>query len=115
MIKRLLTIDRKRHAFLFAVALVVAWVRNVIQYRRFTFDTAWELFGFWFVHYIGIALCGVVYFVALQGARRHLLDTFDSSGETKPNDALVQFFLAVLVIAVAAFLLVFWPHNLVED
>jgi hypothetical protein len=39
----------------------------------------------------------------------------DAEREISVHDAMVQFFLAALVIAVAAFFLYFWPHGIGDE
>jgi hypothetical protein len=42
--------------------LCVAYVRHAIQYRRYSWDSVLEFFGWWFIHYVAVILVvGVAY------------------------------------------------------
>jgi hypothetical protein len=62
-----LSFKGRRDLLIVFTGLVVAFVRNVVQYRRYTFDGGWDFFGSWFVHYLAVAL-GMVLFSATSSS-----------------------------------------------
>lgn len=102
------TAARQRTAFSVLTALVVAIVRNTIQYGEYWFSSFWMFLGMWFVHYVAIMLVAAVYFVALDSLRSRLLP---GRSKASVEDALVQFCLAIVISSIAIFVLYHWPDS----
>jgi hypothetical protein len=52
--------DIRRNILLAISGLVVANVRNVIQYGEFAIGSVWYFLGTWLIHYLAIGVIGAV-------------------------------------------------------
>lgn len=110
----LFTFVRRRNGLLIGTGLVVAYVRNFLQYHRYAFGSWWEFLGFWFLHYIAILLVGAIFYACLDGAQRFFVGEGDNK-DVSLSVALVYFCVAVLIISVAVFILAHWPTSASEE
>ena len=98
--------DRRRQAFFLLTGLIVTFVRNNIQYSRYSFASVWEFLGLWFVHYLAVLLVGVFFYVVLEPTRTFLLP---QRSKISSEEALVNFGLAVLLCSIVIFVLAHMP------
>jgi uncharacterized membrane protein HdeD (DUF308 family) len=98
----------RRHVLLGLTGLVVAYVRRVVQYHQYSWDSIWQLLSWWFIHYIAIALlAGVAYFF-IRRTEGFFFGPDRARPELQIDDVLVHVSIIVLVAAIAVFLLAHW-------
>jgi len=95
-------------------ALVLAYVRNYVQYHRYSFVSVWEFLGFWFVHYVAVGLVGAVFYALLQSMENLVLGRADDRPPPSMDQAIVHFCTAILLASLAIFLIAHWPAGYSE-
>jgi hypothetical protein len=56
---------------LFALTgLVVAYVRNVLQYGHYSWDSIDQFLVSWFVHYLAVGLVAAISYACIKGTER---------------------------------------------
>ena len=87
----------------------VAYVRNYLQYRRYSFESLWEFAGFWFVHYLAIALMSTLFYAFLSSVENWALGRVNGRTPTSMDAAIVHFCFALLLCSLAVFIVAHWP------
>ena len=95
--------------------LVVGYVRLNVQYHRHRFDSFLEFAGFWFVHYIAVALVGALFYASLRPMMRRFHGALTNDKAPSIDDVLIMWCLAVLLCAVAVFATAHWPAGDIES
>lgn len=104
----------RRNVLLAATGLVVAFVRNYLQHHQYSFESAWEFLGFWFVHYLAVELLGTIFYGLSSWADRAIIGITKTDPGLSVEEGLVYFSLAILVCSVAVFFIAHWPAGLAE-
>ena len=99
-----------RHGLFAAASFAFAYARNVYDHGQYGWDSVAEFLMTWALSYLALALAGAAYLVVLAVARTHLL----ANREIEPQDVLVYFYLAVVVLCGFGLLLAGWPSPHVE-
>lgn len=85
--------------------LMVAYVRRVLQYHQYSWDSALDFLGWWFLHYVAVVLIlGIAY--AITQANENLL--FDRNAESRQlslEDSVIYGSVVVIVAAISIFIL----------
>lgn len=100
------TPNNRRTAFYVFVAFVVSYIRYVIQYGEYWYNTVSMVFVMWFVHYIVLMIGAGIYSVVLSSWRAGLVP---NRAKLDTDDVFVQFCAAALIIAVAIFVFYHFP------
>lgn len=92
-------------ALLFLTSLIVTWVRNYFMYGRFRGDRfaeepVWGFMGWWFFHYIALAVAMILFFALLGPVENLILGRSNNRTRLPMDNALVYFCLAVIVCSV---------------
>jgi len=98
---------RKRHLLLLFTALVVAYVRNVIQYGSYSWDSLLDFFAFWVVHYFAVAIVGLIGILIIKSWEQFFLGYKEGEGLTL-EDGLVYCCMFILASAVFIFFMAHW-------
>ena len=101
------SVERRRAAFLVLTAFVIAYVRNTIQYGKYGIQPYADFLILWFIHYVALLITAGLYWVLLNSVRRKLLP---GRGNVEAEDAILQFFVAILIGSIAIFVLYHWPE-----
>jgi hypothetical protein len=102
----------RRNILLAATGLVVAYVRTVLQYHRYSWETVSEFLVSWFIHYIGVGLlAAIAYGVIKANEKRFLSGRNSSPGGLGMDEAFVYIPLTIIVCAIAIFVLAHWPST----
>lgn len=96
-----------RNVLYVVTALAFSYVRNILQYGRYTWGSIFEFAATWFVHYLALLLAGGVFYVVLTVVGKRFVDEKEVGTDT----ALVHFCLAVLVICALAFVVMHFPSS----
>lgn len=99
-----------RHGLFAAASFAFAYARNVYDHGQYGWDSVAEFLMTWALSYLALALAGAAYLVVLAAAKTHLL----ANREIEPQDVLVYFYLAVVVLCGFGLLLAGWPSPHVE-
>jgi hypothetical protein len=90
-----------------AASLAAAQARHGLQY-----GWAWDSFGslmmWWLAHFIALILLTVAVSVAIHRTRSFFLGA--ASGAPSDDEVMFHIWMTVLVAAVFAVVLMFWPH-----
>ncbi|MGQ0836181.1 MAG: hypothetical protein ACT4O5_14930 [Gammaproteobacteria bacterium] len=95
--------------------LVVAYVRNYLQYHRYSFESIGEFIGFWLVHYLAIGLLGALFYAWLGPLQQLVLGRELGGKEPTLDSAIVSWCWALLLCAIALFVLAHWPAGYAES
>ena len=89
--------------------LVVAYIRNVLQYHRYSWDSLWEFLGWWFIHYIAVILVVGITYAFTRGKPSLLLGTHESLHKLTLEEGMIYGSILVIVAAIAILLIAHWP------
>jgi hypothetical protein len=103
-----LSLSAKRNILLALTGLVVAYVRQVVQYHQYSWESVTQFFAFWFVHYIGIALLAALAYFFLNRTRVFFFGPDPARPPLDIDAALIYVSIVVLVAPVAIFVLAHW-------
>ncbi len=107
--------NAKSQLLLAITGLVIAFVRNFLQYQRYSFDSIWEFVGFWLLHYMAIGFLGAVFYACLGPVRRIVLGGDTGGVWPRIDEAIASWCLALLLCAAAVFVLAHWPAGLADS
>jgi hypothetical protein len=101
----------RRQILLVATALVVCYVRHIVQYGRRPWAAGLGLFlASWFVHYLAVLLmCGLVLLVSLKSDSFFLPSRPERTVGERIEDTAVQVCITLVVAAVLVWFVYFWP------
>ena len=105
---KLISFDAKRNLLLALTGLVVAFVRNNIQYGRLIWDSLWEFLGFWLAHQVAVMIVMVAAYVGIKQMERFFFGYRENEGMTT-NEARVYIPMVILICAVCIFLIAHLP------
>lgn len=106
--------NARRNILLVTTGLVVAYVRNFLQYHRYSFDSLLEFVGFWLLHYLVVGLLGALCYGLFHWGDRFILGREESDKGLSVDEGLVYFCIAVIVCSVAVFVIAHWPAGMSE-
>jgi len=92
----------KRNLLLWFTALVVSWVRNVIQYGSYSWNSLWEFLSFWVAHWLAVVIVMAIALGCIKGTERFFLGCKEGEGLTV-DKGLVYISMVILVSAVFIF------------
>ena len=101
----------RRWSLLTITALVVAYVRNFIQYRQYYWESTTQFLISWFLYYFAIAiLIGISYaFISTKAA--YFLEGEKESRKISFEEAMVYVSLILLTAALLMFFVAHWPPS----
>lgn len=103
-----MSFDKKKNLLLVLTALIVAFVRNNIQYDRLIWDSLWEFLGFWLIHYFGVAIVVIIAFACIKQMEGFFFGYRENQGITI-DKALVYIPIVILISAVCIFVIAHLP------
>ncbi len=83
--------------------LMTAYVRRVLQYHQYSWDSALDFFGWWFIHYIAVILVIGITHAIVQASEVWLLDRNTASRKLSLEDSVI--YGSVMFIVAAVFIL----------
>jgi len=90
--------ETRRNVLLVFSGLVVANVRNLIQYGEFAISSVWYFLGTWLIHYFVIGLIGAAAYAIYSSGRRKYV----YSGDGKEAVSAGEFLYILSIIAILA-------------
>jgi hypothetical protein len=88
--------------------LAVTYVRNIVQYRRYSWDSWLEFGATWLVHYIAILLIIAVAYGITRGRHSLLAGRSETLRQLTLEDAIILASILVLITSAAVFVLAHW-------
>jgi hypothetical protein len=88
--------------------LVVAYVRNILQYHQYSWDSWLEFLVTWFVHYIAVLLIAGVAYAFTRGKETLLLGRSETLRHMTVEEAIIFGSVLAIVAAAAILMLVHW-------
>jgi len=101
----------KRNGLLIITGLVVAYVRRVIQYGNYSWDSVVQLLGWWLLHYLAVGLVAAVAYGCIKGTEKFFFGYESGEKGLGVDEALVYISVVILVAAVAVFFIAHWPAS----
>ena len=98
------TSNSRANVFAATSALVATFVRNIIQYHRYSWGSFEEFLGTWIVHYIAIVLCAGIAFAIAKSNVSSRLGASDNLRNMEVDDALVFGSLFILTASALMFI-----------
>ena len=90
--------ETRRNGLLILSGLVVANVRNLIQYGEFALSSIWYFLGTWLIHYFAVALIGAgAYAIYSSGPSKYVY-----GADGKDAVSVGEFLYIVSIIAIIA-------------
>ena len=90
-------------------ALAVSYVRQILQYRAYSWDSFGDFALFWFIHYIGVWLLVAISFAFIKTWEKFFLGDTPEYHKLDVDEAMYYVTATILVTAVVVFLLAHWP------
>jgi hypothetical protein len=90
-------------------SLLVTFVRNLLQYHRYSFESIGEFFFTWLAHYIAIGLVGALFYAFLGPVQKLVLGAPQDGRQPSMASAVVSWCLAVILLALLTLVLANWP------
>jgi hypothetical protein len=104
--------SRTKVALLAAVtALAVAYLRQILQYRSYSWVSVGEFASIWFIHYIAVGLLAIIAYACIKTWEKFFLGENPEYHRLDIDEALFYIFATLLVTAVAVFLIAHWPSS----
>lgn len=100
--------DRRLTSLAAIAGLFVAYVRNVVQYHRYSWDSILDFFGWWFIHYIAVILVLGIAHAATRGKASLLFGQSETLQKLTLEEGLMYGCFIVIVAAIAVFFLFHW-------
>jgi hypothetical protein len=88
--------------------LAIAYVRNILQYHRYSWDSWLIFFVTWFVHYIAVILIIGVAYAFTRGKEALLLGRSETLRKMTVEEAIIFGSILAIVTATAIFVLAHW-------
>lgn len=88
--------------------LLVAWDRQILQYRRYSWGSVTDFLISWFVHYIAVILILGVAFAITRGNASFLLGRSETLRKLTTEEGLIYGCIIVIVAAMAVFFIAHW-------
>jgi hypothetical protein len=88
--------------------LAVAYVRNILQYHRYSWDSWMEFFVTWFVHCIAVILIVGVAYALTRGKETILLGRSETLRKMTVEEAIIFGSVIAIVATAAIFVLAHW-------
>jgi hypothetical protein len=96
--------------------LAVAFVRNILQYHRFSWDSWLEFLGTWLAHYVAVILIVGITYAFIKGKGTLLLGRSETLRKITTEEAITFGSILVIVTAVVMFLFAHWiPVDLDDE
>ncbi len=93
--------------------LVVAYVRNVVQYRVYMWSSLYEFLGWWFFHYVAVVIFILIAFTCISSTEKYFLRNTEKKGITV-DQALIYIPIVIISIALSIIILYHWPEHEIE-
>ena len=105
--------NARRQLLLLATALVVCYVRHLVQYGRRPWTAGLGLFlASWVVHYLGVLLvCGLVLAISIKSDPFFLPGRPVRTTDECIHETIVQVCITLLTASVFVWFLYFWPRS----
>jgi hypothetical protein len=103
-----MSLSARRHILLAVSGLVVAYVRQVVQYHAYSWETITQFLVSWFVHYIGVAFLAALACFFINRTQALFFSRDSHRPALDIDDALVYVSIVALVAAIAIFVLAHW-------
>lgn len=84
--------------------LVAAYVRNIAQYHRYSWDSTEVFLVSWLIHYVAIILCAGIACLVAQSGLSARLGASENLRKLPLEDAVILAALFVLVVSVLMFI-----------
>ncbi len=110
-----LSLDTKKQILLAITGLVVAYVRQLVQYRQYSWETITQFLASWFIHYIGVALLALLAGFFINRTHAFFFGPNSTRQPLDTDEALIYVAIVVLVAAVGIFVLAHWVPIEGED
>lgn len=108
-----LTFNTRRRILLAGTSLVVAYVRNFIQYHRYSFGSIGEVLSAWFIHWFAVmAVIGPSYVLISTKASGFLEREKADKEVITLEEAEVYGSFVLLALAILTFFAKHWPEDL---
>ena len=88
--------------------LAVAYVRNILQYHRYSWDSWLDFFVTWFVHYVAVLLILGVAYAFTRGKDTLLLGRSETLRQMTAEEAIIFGSVIAIVAAAAIFVIAHW-------
>lgn len=88
--------------------LAVAYVRNILQYHRYSWDSWLNFFTTWFIHYVAVILLVGVAYAVTRGKESLLIGRSEALRQMTVEEAIIFGSVLAIVAAAAIFLLAHW-------
>lgn len=88
--------------------LAVAYVRNILQYHRYSWDSWLEFFVTWFVHYIAVILIVGVAYAFTRGKETLLFGRSETLRTMTVEEAIIFGSVLAIIAASAIYVLAHW-------
>jgi len=105
----------RRNALLVITGLVVAYVRNIVQYRHYSWESIGGLLSWWFIHYMAVGIVTAISYVIIKNTEKIFFEDKDSEEGLTWEQAIVYTSLIILISAICIFLLAHWVSSGVPD
>lgn len=107
-------LELRVHLLLILTALLVAYVRNFLQYGDYIFSSFSIFVGFWIIHYFAVGFLAVLFSQLLNKSLNVILPSEPSGigrSHISTNVGVASFCIALILCSVVIFLLAHWPHR----
>jgi hypothetical protein len=103
-----MSIDSKRFVLVAMAGLAVAFVRQILQYQRYAWESWGLFFVSWFIHYVAIAIFIAITYACIMGWEKVFLGERAQHKTLSLDHFLVYISIAVIVAAICIFVLAHW-------
>lgn len=107
----ILSPEVRRNALLVITGLVVAYVRQVVQYGKYSWESIGQFLIMWLLHYLAVGFIAAISYGVIKGTEKIFLEYEDRRKSITFEQALVYVALISLVVATFIFILAHWIPN----
>lgn len=106
----------KRNLLLATTSLVVAHVRTFLQYHRYSWNSFFDFFASWLIHYVAIIIVIAISYGVIKAHEKYFLENTDINPRgLGVDEATVYICFTALVSALAIFFLAHLPADVMLD
>jgi hypothetical protein len=98
----------RSYSLLAITGLVVAYVRNIVQYKHYSWGSIIEFLSWWFIHYIAVGIVAATLYVVIKNTKKFFFEHKDSKEVLTWEQAIVYTSLTILISAIFILLLAHW-------
>jgi hypothetical protein len=103
-----ISLKTRGNVLLVFTGLVVAYVRNVVQYHHYFWDSTVKFFAWWFIHYIAVGIVTASSYFLIKNTEKIFFKYKESEQGLTWEQAVVYTSLIILVCSILVFLLAHW-------